>query len=109
MLKPIEEYEVENYIEFEKRYLGFGKEIYLKIKEEIPEVFRQLTFYKRLTLQTKDSYAQYSGDNYSFAIQLDPLGEVIVLWNDKKHIEIGTWSENEYNDAIHFITSELIK
>lgn len=109
LLTPFEEFQSENYTEFESRYSGFGKEIYLKLKEEVPQIFRDLTFHKRITFQTEDSYAQYIGDSYSLAIQLDPLCEVIVLWNNRKHIEIGTWAANEYEDAINFIKSELMK
>lgn len=109
LLTPFEEFEPENYNDFESRYTGFGKEIYLKLEQELPEIFRELTLHKRLTFQTEDSYAQYLGANNSFAIQLDPLCEVIVLWNEQTHIEIGTWAENACNVAISFIKSEFMK
>jgi len=109
LLNPSENYSEETYSEFENRYVGFGKEIYLKIKEKTPDVFHKLTFYKQIDSQTEDSYAEYSDINQLFAIQLDPTCEVIVLWNEQKQVEIGIWSNNEYGDAIDFIKSEFLK
>jgi hypothetical protein len=109
LLTPFEDFEIESYDEFINRYTGFGKELYLKISDELPDVFNELTFYKRINQQPKDSYALCLGGAYSFAIQLDPLCEVIVLWNELKHIEIGRWSENEYHDAINYMKLELMK
>jgi len=36
LLQPREYFAIETFDEFEKRYLGFGKEIYSKIKENLP-------------------------------------------------------------------------
>lgn len=109
LLKPREDFAIETYNEFEKRYLGFGKEIYTNIKKSLPNIFNNLVFYRRINFQEEDSYAEYKNDQFSFCIQLDPLCEVIVLWNDTKQIEIGYWAKNEYEDAINFIKSELLK
>ena len=108
LLQPREDFVFETFDDFEKRYDGFGKEIYLKIKEKLPEIFNNLVLYKRIN-QLEDSYAECTNDKFSFGIQLDPLCEVIVLFNDTKQIEIGYWSENEYVEAINFIQSELVK
>ncbi|RAR48401.1 hypothetical protein B0I10_1059 [Flavobacterium lacus] len=109
LLQPREDFVIETFDEFEKRYLGFGKEIYSKIKENLPEIFNNLVFYKRVNFQLEDSYAEFKSDQFPFGIQLDPLCEVIVLWSDCKHIEIGYWAKNEYEDAINYIKSELLK
>ncbi len=98
----------ETYNEFEHRYEGFGKETYLKIKEQIPNIYYKLLFYKRIDLQTEDSYAIYSDGEKSFAIQLDPLCEVIIIWNRQRHLETGSWSNTEYDDAIGFINQYFI-
>jgi hypothetical protein len=108
LLNPPEDFLEETYADFENRYSGFGKDIYLKIKEILPEVFYKLTFYQRQTFQTEDSYAEYNVDIISFVIQLDPLCEVIVLWNGQKQTEIGTWSASEYDEAVNFIKSDLL-
>lgn len=109
LLNPQVVYHVETLEEFEERYSGFGKEMYENIKKYIPEVFDSLVFYKRTDYQLEDSYAEYKNDQYPFYIQLDPLIEVIVLWNKSKHIEIGYWSNNEYLDTINFIKSEFLQ
>ncbi|MDP8033588.1 hypothetical protein QJU43_04635 [Pasteurella atlantica] len=98
----------ETFDEFEKRYVGFGKELYLNIKEKFPDIFNHLVFYKSINYQLEDSYAEYKNDKFSFSIQLDPLCEVIVLSNSTKQIEIGYWSKNELVEAINFIQSELL-
>lgn len=109
LLEPREDFVIETFDEFEKRYLGFGKEIYINVKENLPSIFDDLVFYKRINFQLEDSYAEFKNDKFPFFIQLDPLCEVIVLWNGSKQIEIGYWSDNEYVDAINFIKSELLK
>jgi hypothetical protein len=63
------------------RYAGFGKGIYHELKDELPFVFDNLTFYTCLSSQKEHSYAVCHKDTKPFAIQLDPLGDVIVLWN----------------------------
>lgn len=109
LLQPREDFVIETLDEFEKRYFGFGKEIYSNIEKELPEIFNNLVYCRRVNFQLEDSYAEFKNDQFPFCIQLDPLCEVIVLWNDTKQIEIGYWSENEYVDAINFIKSELLK
>jgi len=108
LLMPLEGFIAETYEEYENRYMGFGKEFYSNIKNQLPHIYEKLSFYKRKNFQTVDSYAEFIDPNYYFAIQLDPLCEVIVLWNEKKQIEIGTWSSNKYQLAINYIKSELI-
>ena len=109
LLQPQEDFVIETFNEFEKRYLGFGKEIYSNIKKELPEIFNNLVYYRRVSFQLEDSYAEFKNEQFPFCIQLDPVCEVIVLRNDTKHTEIGCWSENKYVDAINFIKSELLK
>lgn len=109
LLQPREDFIIETFDDFKNRYFGFGKEIYSKIKDDLPEIFDKLVFYKRLNFQIEDSYAECKNDQFSFCIQLDPLCEVIALWNDTKQIEIGYWSENEYLSAINYINSEFLK
>jgi hypothetical protein len=102
------QYHQEEFDDLNKRYSGFGKEIYTRLKSTLPSVFDKLTYYRSLNYQTNDSYAVFKDGDKVFAIQLDPLCEVIVLWNDEKQVEIGTWSADEYGDAISFIKTELI-
>lgn len=108
LLSPTEEFHSESFSAFEKRYIGFGKDLFLRIKDQIPEVFTELRFYQRKPFQSEDSYAEYCHDGKVFVIQLDPLCEVIVLWNDHTSVEIGTWSSNEYDEALQFIISDLL-
>jgi len=98
----------EEFEEVSTRYQGFGKDIYTKLRSMLPSVFDRLTYYRATTYQTEDSYAVYSDGTTEFAIQLDPLCEVIVLWNRATQIEIGTWSTDEYSEAVEFIKRNLL-
>jgi hypothetical protein len=102
------DYVREDFEEMCRRYEGFGKDIYTKLRLILPSVFDRLTYYRATTYQTEDSYAVYKDGTAEFAIQLDPLCEVIVLWNSKTQIEIGTWSTDEYSEAIDFIRGNLL-
>jgi len=99
----------ETFDEFEKRYSGFGKDIYIRIREQFPQVFEKLEFYQGVTFQPEDSFAQYNDEHHQFVIQLDPLCEVICLWNNYTQVEIGTWSKDEYAEAISLIQTEFLK
>ena len=107
LLTSNEDYIEETFDDVSRRYSGYGKEIYRRLRDEMPKVFNNLTYYQCLTSQTQDSYAIYSHNDKSFAIQLEPIGEVIVLWNNEKQIEIGFWSKDEYRDTINFIKTIL--
>lgn len=109
ILSPIEDYEREDFYGMNERYSGFGKEIYQKLKETLPLVFNKLMFYKNVRQQVSHSYAVYMDGTKSFALQLDPLCEVIVLWDrHNSHVEIGAWSQDEYTEAIEFIKTRLL-
>lgn len=103
LLTPKEEYLPENYAAASSRYTGFGDTLFAALQEQLPEVFRQLQFYRRSPMQTEDSYAEYNDNGLTFVIQLDPLCEVIVLWNHEVHTEIGSWSADPVAEAITFI------
>lgn len=107
LLTPKEEYKEETLDTALKRYSGFGKDVYQLLEKKLPHIFLILKFYQRTTYQKEDSYAVYlDPDNpeKSFAIQLDPLIEVIVLWNHKTHVEIGTWADNPEKEAVEYIS-----
>lgn len=91
----------------------FGKGIYLKVKDDLPEIFNKLVFYRRLKFQSEDSYAEFKNDKFQSCIQLDPIREVIALCNQaieiEIEIEIGYYSENKYISAVHYIISEFMK
>lgn len=98
----------ETLVEFNIRYCGFGKNIYDAISELLPDIFSKLCLYKNIVSQTEDSYAVYNDGNKSFGIQLDPLCEVVVLWDESVHMEIGYWSNDVYSESIEFIKSHFI-
>lgn len=109
LFDQVEQYIQESLEEFDNRYSGFGGQLYSKLSYDLPPVFRNLVFYKKKTGQTGNSYAEFVDFRSPFAIQLDPIGEVIVLWNKEKHIEIGFWSNDPYKDALEVIRKELIE
>lgn len=94
-----------------ERYSGFGRDLYPLIGEKLPHVFCNLRFYQDNRYQMEDSYAVYEDPGNpakSFAIQLDPHIEVIVLWNSEIQTEIGSWAKNPEEKAIIFILDELL-
>lgn len=108
MLGIMDEFVPENLEEVSRRYSGFGKDLYKQIQQRFPDVFRNLQYYQRINIQPEDSYAMYDNDQNSFCIQLDPVCEKIIFWNEEKQIEIGHWSDNECEDALQFIGDELL-
>ena len=103
------EYREESWGEFNKRYSGFGKDLYINIKERFPEIFEKLKYYQSVEFQTEDSFATYSDGITTFGIQLDPLIEVIVLWNKENHLEITSYTDNEYEVAMNFIKKKFLQ
>lgn len=104
-------YEEENFETFERRYDGFGKELYSIIKAQLPQVFTHLKFYRAVALtgrhvgrlQHEDSYSIFSNGAHHFAIQLDYYS-VIIIWNYQGlTYETGDWSEAPYEDALNYI------
>lgn len=110
ILTSKEGFQQETLDQVQERYSGFGGNLYQLMEEQIPEIFLKLSFYQQTTYQNEDSYALYKdSDNpeKSFVIQLDPLCEVIVIWNHNIHTEIGAWSEDPELESIKFIQEEF--
>ncbi|HCS21884.1 MAG TPA: hypothetical protein DIW47_15220 [Bacteroidetes bacterium] len=97
----------ESYSEFLSRYQGFGSTFYADLKEKCPDVFKHLEFYTVRSVE-EDSFALYTKEEISFAIQLDPLMEIICLWNHAQQIEIGHWHEHPVEVAIAYIKTEFL-
>ncbi|MFT5618991.1 MAG: hypothetical protein ACI85I_002228 [Arenicella sp.] len=102
------EYKEETLLEFEERYIGFGKKLYSILIEKWPFIIDNFKFYKNEETHTEHSYALYESETETFVIQLAPLCEVIVIWNENYTVEIGTWHENEYEEAITQLVSHFM-
>ena len=87
------------------RYSGFGKDLFFELESHFPGMISKIRFFQPQDSQKEDIWAFYDDGFLLFAIQLEPYGEVIVLWdsNPENSIEIVTWWENEYEAAIAFI------
>lgn len=109
MHKLIETWEcrLESIIEFENRYTGFGNKLFSILELDLPNLYSHLTFYQNIN-QPEDGVAVYDDSKHSFAIQLDPLIEVIVLWNENNSIEVTSDDGQEYETAIKFIKNKLL-
>lgn len=101
-------YNEETYADAMERYSGFGAKLFEVLKSRIPEVLQKLRFFQSISYQQEDVYAVYENGSTSFVIQLEPVGEVICIWNDTVSTEIGSWSENEYEEAVQFIITDLL-
>jgi len=93
----------ESFIEYKERYKGFGNMIYDAIADRLPDVYKNLKFYRLRDLNEPDSFAIFFSEEHPFAIQLASLSEVIVLWNEDKHRERGTWVEDLMDEVINEI------
>ena len=102
-------YQKETFDEVTARYEGFGSELFLNIKDQYPDIFKNLTFYKIQPEPYDDSFAVYTKGRTSFAIQLEPDIEQITLWNKSDSTIIGNWSNDLYNDSINYIITKLLK
>ena len=90
----------ENYFEFINRYHGFGKGLYYFIKENHPDIYNNLKFYKKKEHSAPDSFALLDKQEKTLAIQLDPECEMIIIWNDKIQLEFGTWEPLDYESIV---------
>ena len=118
LLDDSQEYIEETYGEYKTRYVLFWKDIYQILKENEPQVFDKLRFYKATKLigkttwgevESENSYAIYDDEKLYFGIQLEPITPVICLYNQQTRIEIGDWDGNDYYaESIKFIKEELI-
>jgi hypothetical protein len=98
----------ESYKEFLLRYSGFGDDFYQLLKEQLPDVFKQLRFFKSTNHQPEDSFALYHNVDGLFCIQLDPLIEVVILWNNEKHVEFSSWCNDKHLGALEYIKEDLL-
>ncbi len=109
LLNDVWEYEPESLEDVTARYCGFGCKLFEIISAELPEHYLKLKFYRSKSHQIEDVFCVCEGLGQDYGIQLDPDCEVICLWDEATHIEIGYWSEDEYIESIDFIRSNFAK
>lgn len=97
----------ETYAEFLARYTGFGSDFYSRLKQQVPEVFEQLVFYKVQSVP-EDSFALYDKAEKSFAIQVESVYECICIWNPSEQFEFGYWCEDAVGEAITYLKEHFI-
>ena len=95
-------YSPETHHDFALRYSGFGRELYKRMATALPDCHAALRYFRADCWQTDDSFAVCS-IAHPFAVQLDPDCEVICLWDERIHVEIGTWSAEPYKESSEFI------
>jgi len=99
----------ETYSEAMIRYSGFGAKLFDILDDLVPEILLSFRFFRSTGYQSENIFAVCENIEQTFAIQLDPSCEVICIWSDTVHtIEIGAWSENEYEEAIKFIREHFL-
>ncbi len=103
ILLPKFNFRNESFEDFKNRYNGFGKDLYQHIQNEIAPVFNNLQLYRSTNFQTSDSYAIFDNGKHTFAMQLDPESEMIILWNENTQNEFGTWTDDLYVEIINEI------
>ena len=101
------EYTEETIDDVSNRYHGFGSKIFILMEKELPIYYQNLRLYRSISYQVDDVFCICEGLGHDFGIQLDPDCEVICLWDEIIHIEIGNWSNDEYREAIDFIKDKF--
>lgn len=102
---PLQE---ESLSEFHERYTGYGNGLYDYLAKHQPEIYDKITLYRSLGNQQMDSLAYYENGVHSFVVQLEPEGEVIVLWNEEIQTEYGTWEPLDYRNIVEYIQVFLL-
>jgi len=99
----------ETYSEAMTRYSGFGAKLFDNLADRVPGILSFFRFFRSTGYQSEDIFAVCEAIERPFAIQLEPSCEVICIWSDTVNtIEIGDWSENEYEEAIEFIQEHFL-
>lgn len=80
------------------RYDGFGRELFGLLRHDLPQVVFE--FARNPAEQRDDVWAICHCGLQAFGIQLDPLIEVIVLFDEERCEEIGTWQDDPVGYAI---------
>lgn len=91
------------------RYSGFGAKLFHILNDRVPGILSWLRFFRSTGYQSDDVFAVYENAERPFCIQLEPSCGVICIWSETVDgIEIGDWSENEYEEAIEFIEEHFL-
>jgi hypothetical protein len=99
----------ETYAEATTRYSGFGAKLFDMLNERNPDILLCFKFFRSTGYQSDDVFAVYESSTMPFAIQLEPSCQRICIWsNTVETIEIGDWSDNEYEEAIAFIKENFL-
>ena len=98
---------IESYEDVKIRYSGFGYEIFRVLEFELPLVLNNLKFFQPLN-QPEDVIAYYKLEGKEFAIQLDPLCEVICLWDNNFSIEITFFVQDYCNKVLEIIKTKFL-
>lgn len=97
----------ESYMEAKLRYSGFGYEIFEFFKSELSLNLNNFQFYQPIN-QPEDLIAYYKLDNIEFAVQLDPLCEVICIWNNSISVEVNFFVKDYYAKVIEIIKTKIL-
>lgn len=96
----------ESAAEASQRYTGFGQEFFSELFKILPKIRDSFTFYRN-TDGTDDVWAIYHKGSVEFGVQLDPDIEVICVWDDSWHEEIGCWISQPVKYTINLITDRF--
>lgn len=102
------EYKNETSSHILERYDGLGYGLFEVMKRDLPDYYKNLTFYRATSYQTEDVFAICTGCGHDYGIQLAPDCEVICLWDEVSHVVIGYWSSDEYSKSIKYIRPYFI-
>ncbi len=97
----------ESYMEAKLRYSGFGCEIFEFFKSELSLNLNDFQFYQPIN-QPEDVIAYYKLGNIEFAVQLDPLCEVICIWNNSISVEINFFVKDYYTKVVEIIKTKIL-
>jgi len=93
---------IERFDQFNARYFGFGKGLFVELHNRLESHNLNIKFYHG-SVAVEDAFVLLYKNGTEIAIQLDPLIEKIILWDQETRIELGDWYDNHVELALFAI------
>ena len=84
------------------RYDGFGNAVFTELFNLQPQLRQSFSYYRN-TDGTDAVWAIFSNEKFEYGVQLDPDTEVICVWDDSWHEEIGSWIPDPVSYTVKLI------
>jgi hypothetical protein len=91
------------------RSTEMGQTLFEQLWKHFPQLKEEIVFLQ-WSMQPDDVYAVRDVMDGGFVVQIDPLIELVIVWNEESVREFGAWTPNDnpVADALKYL-SEIIK